>query len=111
MQVGWICVKHGLAKKAPRLWARHAAVTLLFSVYSLAVVLPSAALFTSITGHLIAGPHFAATVVAWLGACAFVYFSALAFHGLLLNTLPPVWFTRAAARVQPLVLGAALALA
>jgi hypothetical protein len=27
MQVGWICVKHGFAKNAPRLWARHAAVT------------------------------------------------------------------------------------
>ncbi len=25
MQVGWICVKHGLAKSAPCLWARHAA--------------------------------------------------------------------------------------
>ena len=28
MQVGWICVKHGLAKYAPRRCARHAAVTL-----------------------------------------------------------------------------------
>ena len=25
MQVGWICMKLGLAKKAPRLWARQAA--------------------------------------------------------------------------------------
>ena len=30
MQVGWICVKHGLAKSAPRLCARHAAVTFEF---------------------------------------------------------------------------------
>ena len=28
MQVGWICVKHGLAISAPRLWARQIAVTL-----------------------------------------------------------------------------------
>ena len=28
MQVGWIWVKQGLAKPAPRLWARQAAVTL-----------------------------------------------------------------------------------
>ena len=28
MQVGWICVKQGLAKSAPRLWARQIAVTL-----------------------------------------------------------------------------------
>lgn len=89
--------------------AKLTAVTLLFSVYSLAVVLPSAALFTSITGHLIAGPHFAATVVAWLGACAFVYFSALAFQGLLLNVLPPVWFSRASVWVQASLFGAALA--
>ncbi len=31
MQVGWICVKHGLAKSAPRLCARHAAVTFEFT--------------------------------------------------------------------------------
>ena len=31
MQVGWICVKHGLAKSAPRLYARQAAVTFEFS--------------------------------------------------------------------------------
>ena len=29
MHVGWICVKHGFANSAPRLCARHAAVTLL----------------------------------------------------------------------------------
>ena len=28
MQVGWICVKHGFAIAAPRLWARQTAVTL-----------------------------------------------------------------------------------
>ena len=28
MHVGWICVKHGLANSAPRLWQRQAAVTL-----------------------------------------------------------------------------------
>ena len=28
MHVGWICVKQGLPKRAPRLWARHAAVAL-----------------------------------------------------------------------------------
>ena len=28
MQVGWICVKHGLANAAPRLYARQMAVTL-----------------------------------------------------------------------------------
>ena len=28
MHVGWICVKHGLAKSAPRLCARQIAVTL-----------------------------------------------------------------------------------
>ena len=28
MQVGWICVKHGFAKLAPRLYARYVAVTL-----------------------------------------------------------------------------------
>jgi hypothetical protein len=27
MQVGWICVKQGLAKPAPFLWARQLAVT------------------------------------------------------------------------------------
>ena len=31
MQVGWICVKQGLANSAPRLWARHAAVTFEFT--------------------------------------------------------------------------------
>ncbi len=31
MQVGWICVKQGLAKRAPRLWARQAAVTFEFT--------------------------------------------------------------------------------
>ena len=31
MQVGWICVKQGLAKNAPRLCARHAAVTFEFT--------------------------------------------------------------------------------
>ena len=30
MQVGWICVKHGFANSAPRLCARHAAVTFEF---------------------------------------------------------------------------------
>ena len=30
MQVGWICVKQGLAKSAPRLWQRQAAVTFEF---------------------------------------------------------------------------------
>ena len=28
MQVGWICVKHGLPNPAPRLYARYVAVTL-----------------------------------------------------------------------------------
>ena len=28
MQVGWICVKQGLANSAPRRWARQAAVAL-----------------------------------------------------------------------------------
>jgi hypothetical protein len=28
MQVGWICVKHGFANAAPRLWARQIAVAL-----------------------------------------------------------------------------------
>ncbi len=28
MQVGWICVKHGFANVAPRLWARQIAVAL-----------------------------------------------------------------------------------
>ena len=28
MQVGWICVKHGFAKRAPLRWARQIAVAL-----------------------------------------------------------------------------------
>ena len=34
MQVGWIWVKHGFAKSAPRLCARHAAVTFELPVLS-----------------------------------------------------------------------------
>ena len=33
MQVGWIWVKHGLAKRAPRRWARQMAVALEFMAF------------------------------------------------------------------------------
>lgn len=88
--------------------AKLSAITLLFSVYTLALVLPASAIFSSITSPLIPGPHFAATAAAWTGASAFVYFAALAAQGLLLNLLPPALFNRLSVWLQALLFAAGL---
>jgi predicted permease len=91
--------------------AKFTAFTLLFAVYALALALPMAGVFTSITGHLLPGRavHLLTTLVCWWGACAFVFFSLLVLQGILLNLLPASLFRRVSVWVQALVFGGSIA--
>jgi hypothetical protein len=93
--------------------AKFGALLIVFAAFAAVLNVPLAAVFTSITdGRWHENPSLVVTGIAFavasIAGCAFVFFSLVAFQGILLNLLPGRLFARVSVYTQAMLFGVSL---